>query len=118
MYAPAVQISWSRVTPWLAAAIRPRPRLVASARMAASSAFSLSHRSPVRSQVPKQARAGLAPERHPDPPLGFGQPAGASCAGSEQLGQALGEGPSGAGRVAAVEPAHPQLDPDRPPERG
>src|SRR4051812_49636282 len=68
--------------------------------------------------MPKQARAGLAPERHPDPPLGLGQPAGASCAGPEQLGQALGEGASGTGRVAAVEPAHPQLDPDRPPERG
>src|SRR3954449_8325436 len=48
MYAPAVQISWSRVTPWLAAAIRPRPRLVASARMAASSAFPFSPRSPGR----------------------------------------------------------------------
>src|SRR4051795_12158369 len=56
MYAPAVQISWSRVTPWLAAAIRPRPRLVASARMVASSAFSLSHRSPVRRLVKAAAK--------------------------------------------------------------
>jgi hypothetical protein len=32
--------------------------------------------------------------------------------------EALGEGAAGAGRVAAVEPAHAQLDPDRPSERG
>src|SRR4051812_39229777 len=68
--------------------------------------------------MPKQARAGLAPERPPDPPLGLGQPAGASCAGSEQLGQALGEGAPAAGGVAAVEPARAQLDPDRRPEQG
>ena len=44
-------MSSSRVTPWLAAAMRVRPRLVASARMVASSAFSLSQLSPVRRLV-------------------------------------------------------------------
>ena len=49
-------ISLSRVTPWLAAAMRPRPRLVASARMAASRAFSSSQRSPVRRLVKADAK--------------------------------------------------------------
>ena len=69
-------------------------------------------------QALKQARTAFAPERHPDPPLGLGQPAGAARVGSEQLGQALGEGAPSAGRVAAVKPAHAQVDPERPPERG
>jgi len=67
-------------------------------------------------QPGQQPRARFAAQRSARPALRLGQPARAPGEGRHQLRHAFGKGSARTGGVAAVEPAHAQTDPNRPPE--